>query len=343
MSSNQFLIDAATRHQIFLQRYGSGRSKEAVRLLNQLRRKLNARLSQEPENIQAQRLSDLLKDITSISKIGFEDIKTLVSMGVLDLAKSEARFSAEMISRATTISLAVPTEAALITALQVAPMVGVKGVAPTIAESLSKFGASKIAQIVQTITDGVVTGTSTPKISRTINSLVSTLIRRQITSLVSTIINHVSSVTRKETYKQNDKYIDKYEWVSTLDGRTTFVCMARDGQIYNLAEGPMPPAHFGCRSTTIPKIRPEFDLGFDTKGTRPSLGSEGPEQVSTKTTYSGWLRTQNREFIDEALGVERSRLFRAGSLTLDKFVDPTGRVYTLKQLESMNPIVFSDL
>ena len=134
MSSNQFLIDAATRHQIFLQRYGSGRSKEAVRLLNQLRRKLNARLSQEPENIQAQRLSDLLKDITSISKIGFEDIKTLVSMGVLDLAKSEARFSAEMISRATTISLAVPTEAALITALQVAPMVGVKGVAPTIAE-----------------------------------------------------------------------------------------------------------------------------------------------------------------------------------------------------------------
>jgi hypothetical protein len=64
MSSNQFLIDAATRHQIFLQRYGSGRSKEAVRMLNQLRRKLNARLSQEPENIQAQRLSDLLRDIT---------------------------------------------------------------------------------------------------------------------------------------------------------------------------------------------------------------------------------------------------------------------------------------
>jgi hypothetical protein len=54
-------------------------------------------------------------------------------------------------------------------------------------------------------------------------------------------------------------------------------------------------------------------------------------------------RRQNKEFIDEALGIERSRLFRAGKLGIDKFVDPTGRVYTLSELESMNPIVFSDL
>jgi hypothetical protein len=64
VSSNQYLIDAATRHQIFLQRYGAGRSKEAVKMLNQLRRKINARLSQEPTNFQAQRLADVLRDIT---------------------------------------------------------------------------------------------------------------------------------------------------------------------------------------------------------------------------------------------------------------------------------------
>jgi hypothetical protein len=37
MSTQQFLMDAATRHQVFLQRYGNGRSKEAVKLLNRLR------------------------------------------------------------------------------------------------------------------------------------------------------------------------------------------------------------------------------------------------------------------------------------------------------------------
>jgi hypothetical protein len=45
MSTQQFLMDAATRHQVFLQRYGNGRSKEAVKLLNRLRKKINARLA----------------------------------------------------------------------------------------------------------------------------------------------------------------------------------------------------------------------------------------------------------------------------------------------------------
>lgn len=343
MSSNQYLIDAATRHQIFLQRYGAGRSKEAVKMLNQLRRKINARLAQEPTNFQAQRLADVLRDITALSQIGFQDIKSLILMDVIDLAQSEARFSVEMINRASTIGLTLPTEAALLTAVQSTPMAVVRGIAPTISESLTKLGVSKVAQIAQAISDGVTLGNTTQVISRDVNNLVSTLVKRQVTSLTSTIINHVSSVTRKETYKQNSKYIDRYEWVSTLDGRTTFVCMSRDGQFYNVDEGPMPPAHFACRSTTVPKIRPEFDLGLDTKSTRPSLGSDGPEQVSTKTTYSGWLRKQNREFIDETLGIERSRLFRSGALTLDKFVDPTGRVYTLRELEGMRPLVLSDI
>jgi hypothetical protein len=51
VSSNQYLIDAATRHQIFLQRYGAGRSKEAVKMLNQLRRKINARLATRADKL----------------------------------------------------------------------------------------------------------------------------------------------------------------------------------------------------------------------------------------------------------------------------------------------------
>ena len=343
MSSNQYLIDAATRHQVFLQRYGAGRSKEAVKMLNQLRRKINARLSQEPTNFQAQRLADVLRDITTISQIGFRDIKSLILMDVIDLAQSEARFSAEMINKASTIALTLPTEAALLSAVQSTPMAVVRGIAPTISESLAKLGVSKVAQIAQAVTDGVTLGETTQTISRNVNNLMSTLIKRQVMSLVSTIINHVSSVSRKQTYQQNSKYIGQYQWVSTLDGRTTFICMSRDGKAYAIDEGPMPPAHFACRSTTVPKIKPEFDLGLDVKSTRPSIGSEGVEQVSTDTTYGGWLRRQNREFVDEALGIERSRLFRAGGFPLDKFVDPTGRVYTLKELEGMRPLVLSDI
>ena len=343
MSSTQYLIDASTRHQIFLQRYGDGKSKEAVKMLNRLRREINARLAQEPTNFQAQRLQDVLKDITILSQLRFQDIKALVEMEMLDLAQSEAKFSASMMTKTATVDFVLPAQVTLIAAIETTPMAVISGVAPTISESLTNLGTKKLAQIALAITDGVTLGDTTQTISQKVNTLISTLMKRQVTSLVSTIINHVSSVARTETYKQNQKYIDKYEWVATLDGRTTFICMSRDGQIYQIGQGPMPPAHFSCRSTTIPKVKKEFDLGLKVKTTRPSIGSDGPEQVDSNTTYGGWLRRQNREFIDEALGIERSRLFRSGKLTLDKFVDPTGRVYTLNQLEDMNPLVFSDL
>ena len=119
-----------------------------------------------------------------------------------------------------------------------------------------------------------------------------------------------------------------------------------DGMVYNLsidgdetfiADGIV--VH-NCRSTTIPAVKPEYDMGAKLKGERPSIGAKGVERVSGRTTYGGWLKRQPKSFVDEALGVERSELFRSGGLTIDKFVDPTGRVYTLTQLQKMNPIAF---
>ena len=343
MSTQQFLMDAATRHQVFLQRYGNGRSKEAVKLLNRLRKKINARLAQEPTDFQAQRLQDVLKDVDSLTKLTMGDIKKLIQLDALEFAASETEFTATMLNRVSSVTFALPAEAALIAAVETTPMsIGaMSGV--TIPEALTQFGVKKGAQILQEITDGVLLGDTTPSIARKLDTIIRTMMKRQANTLVSTIINAVSSIARNKMYEQNERLIDRYEWVSTLDGRTTFVCMARDGKLYRVNEGPMPPAHYGCRSTTIPKVKKEFDLGLDLAGTRPSIGSSGVKQVSDKLTYGGWLKTQSREFVDEALGIERSRLFRSGKLPIGKFVDPTGRVYTLQQLRDMNPLVFADL
>ena len=71
MITDQYLIDAATRRQVFLQRYGNGRSKEAVKILTRLRQRINARLSQEPNNFAARRLKDVLQDIDAFSELTF--------------------------------------------------------------------------------------------------------------------------------------------------------------------------------------------------------------------------------------------------------------------------------
>lgn len=97
-----------------------------------------------------------------------------------------------------------------------------------------------------------------------------------------------------------------------------------------------------CRSTTVPVVNDAFNIAKKATGKRPAVGADGAGQVGGKSTYGGWLKKQPKEFVDEALGVERSKLFRSGKLSIDKFVDPTGRVYTLEQLAQMNQFAFQE-
>lgn len=340
MSTRQYLEDAATRHQVFLQRYGGGQSKEAWKVLNRLRRTINARLLQEPTIFQRERLNAVLRDVEELAQEAFGLITSKTIHGSQQLAHVEANFSKNLFDKATSFEagFTLPAESQLITAVMTSNMKVNINSAVTIQDALQNFSKKKTTQIMRVISDSVSLGDTTPTIANKLSDVISTLQRRQLDTLVRTITNNTAAIARDEIYKANSDLMRGYEWVATLDNRTTLICGSRDGKVYTNPTDPKPPAHWGCRSTTIPVIHPEYDLGAKVTGKRPAVGASGVEQVSGKQTYGGWLKKQPVEFVDEALGVERSRLFRAGKLTLDKFVDPTGRVYTLAQLERMNPI-----
>lgn len=340
MSTTQYLSDAATRHQVFLQRYGNGQSKEATDLLYRIRRDINARLSREPTVFQRNRLNALLNDVDKIALAGFKDIELQQIAQAQELAIAEGRFSTALFNKAATIDFVSPSAETLIAATMTSGMVSNTKTALTIEEALQQFGRKKSKQIAQTIADGVVLGDTTPVIAGKVGGIINTLQRRQLKTLVHTITNHTSSVARGQVYYANDDILEGFKWVATLDSKTTIICGSRDGKVFQYGSDPMPPAHWNCRSTTIPAVKPEYDMGAKVKGQRPSIGADGAEQVSARTTYGGWLKRQPKSFIDEALGPERSELFRAGKLSLDKFVDPTGRRYTLLELQRMNPIAF---
>ena len=337
MSATQFLTDASTRHQVFLQRYAGGEAKKANKLLSRLRRDINARLSQEPSAFQTQRLTSLLGDINGLYATATKDIAATVARGAVELAESEAAFSVGLYKKVTKPSVVfnVPSQASLIAALDESVMAAPVGSGISIDDALRQFGDKKAAQVSQVISDGVILGDPTPQITAKVAGTMGTIQSRQLEALVRTVTNHASSVARLATYQENGHILEGYEWVSTLDSRTTLICAGRDGVVYtNVGVDPMPPAHWNCRSTTIPRVNPKFSKASGLGGTRASKGATGPARVNTKTTYGGWLKRQPKEFIDEALGVERSKLFRSGKLTIDKFTDPTGRVFTLKQLEA---------
>lgn len=173
------------------------------------------------------------------------------------------------------------------------------------------------------------------EISRDIARKMDTAITRQIGAIVRTTTNAVATSARQSTLSANADVLTGVKWVSTLDGRTSDVCMGRDQKEYPLDSGPRPPAHFNCRSTVVPIVDPRFTVPIK-GGTRAS--ADGP--VDARTTYNSWLGRQSAGFQDEVLGETRAKLFREGGLHVSKFTNDAGITYNLDQLRQLEPLAF---
>jgi hypothetical protein len=133
--------------------------------------------------------------------------------------------------------------------------------------------------------------------------------------------------------------VKQYEWVSTLDRRTTTTCKSLDNRKFDVGKGPTPPIHVNCRSTTIAVLDPKFD--FLIQG-RTRSAEFGP--VSGDASYYDWLKRQPEGFQVQALGPTRAKLFREGGLSADDFsklqLDRNFQPLTLDEMRALEPEAF---
>lgn len=107
--------------------------------------------------------------------------------------------------------------------------------------------------------------------------------------VVQTEQAYFTTLAQVDSYKELD--VEEFEVVATLDGITCEHCGSKDGQHYPSkimqAGVNAPPFHPLCRCTTCPY----FD---DMDGYRASRNEDGKTtfEVSSKTTYSEWLKMQ---------------------------------------------------
>jgi SPP1 gp7 family putative phage head morphogenesis protein len=262
---------------------------------------------------------------------------------VNSLSEAERDAQVELLERATrarTVGLKVATinKQQLTAAVWGHPFEG-----DYLANWVAKLHEGDLDRVYRQMQIGFVTGQTTDEIVRAIVGTaelrykdgVRNVTRRGIRGLVRTTTNHLASIAREEVYFENRDIIDRYQWVSTLDGRTTVICRALDGKVFALGYGPKPPAHYACRSTTVPLLKgfDKLPAGFK----RVAKSDEFTGEVPARETYDSWLRKQSEEFQDKVLGKKKGALFRAG-MKLDRFVElETGYVYTLKDLEREMP------
>jgi len=180
------------------------------------------------------------------------------------------------------------------------------------------------------------------------------LANHQIQTIVRTSVNQVANQASQAVYAANKKVSPKYEYVATLDSRTSAICQRLDGQTFDYNNGPTPPQHFNCRSTTVPvvdfdglqKKYPNLEKPPATKfDTRPSATGRVPQG----TTYGNWLVNQERKLQIKTLGSEgKVRIFKklakkegSGQAALRKMIRNDGSEVSLARLKQLygKPIV----
>jgi SPP1 gp7 family putative phage head morphogenesis protein len=158
-------------------------------------------------------------------------------------------------------------------------------------------------------------------------------------TVIRTAMQHVNSTSRMAVWEDNPDVVKGYQWVSTLDRRTSAICRGLDGKKFEMGKGPLPPIHPNCRSTTVAVLDPAFDV-FDRGATRSSEGGSVPQNW----TYYEWLKNQPKDYQDSVLGPVRGTLMREGGLNAEQFarlqLSSVFEPLTLDEMRRRQPLAF---
>lgn len=318
----------AIRHQIYLQRYNTAVVRKMIALLNRNDASLIARIQQlDPDSLTRPRLEAQLEALAEMQARLGQELEAQLKPEVSALAAYEAQWSAQA-AVAIGVRWDGPTQEQVRAAALSRPFQGVHLRFARLDEHMDELGRRRGALVRDTIRQAFLQGRGVDETVRLLRGTkrlqyrdgILEGSRRGVETIVRTAMNHTASAAREEVYKLNRNLLKQVMWVSVLDSRTTPICRARDGELYDVDNGPRPPAHPNCRSTTVPVFK----------------GEDAPE----KTTYAEWLAKQDSEFVTDLLGDTKAKLFREGDLSLSKFVDASGKEYTIEQLRAREAEAF---
>jgi SPP1 gp7 family putative phage head morphogenesis protein len=132
-------------------------------------------------------------------------------------------------------------------------------------------------------------------------------IASQNLAVVSTSIQFISAVNSQSVLSL---LFRRYRWDSVMDSATTDICRSRNGHIYVFGEGPIPPAHIGCRSDICPIVG---NTNFDP----PSLFAwlrEQPAEIKRLMLGAG-----NVSLLDSIKANELNSLLNISAVDIERY------------------------
>lgn len=339
------LLNHAVRHQVNMTQYGNFVLAKMIRILNltdaDLITALNAALVDvDADSFKVQRLDKMLASVREVNAQAYAAFYGGMTDELQAYVEYEGQFQYDIYKHVVpaTFSIASVVPEQVYAAAIAQPMQG--RLLKDWAENLSN---NRLNRIKDTIAVGYTQGKTTGDIIREIrgtkalkytDGLLDTS-RRELDAVVRTALSHTGQITRTRFTKENEDILGDEMWVSTLDGRTSDDCRARDHLLYTKVDhkpvGHSVPwragpgrLHWCCRSTSIALLKGQKSL----YGTRAAAG--GP--VDANLTYNDWLKQQSTIVQDDVLGKAKGDAYRAGKHDASIFTNDKGRTLTLKEM-----------
>ena len=217
----------------------------------------------------------------------------------------------------------------------------------TLDQGWNDVGKAEKIRIEAMIRRGVALGQSESAIADTVMQGAFGITRNQAKGLVVTATTSIYAQADHQVYKANEKLIKGWQYVAVLDSRTTPLCSSRDGTVYPISDTThLPPAHWHCRSTTIPVVKAYDDLA-KLEGIaqirKRNIAKLTPDQIAKydgqtplRESYNTWLARQPNEVVLRHLGdTKKLEMFRNGQMTVDKFTNPDGNSVGIRELRQL--------
>lgn len=305
------LADKTIKHQIAMRGQFTRIAKQAALHLQALKVAVKAELDEAMTARNWSAVARLRKTFVTIDKLiadEYELMSETIKRELGDLFAYESAFTSKLLG--FDFSNDMVTEKLVESIVSNDPFDG-----KILGEWLDEQKLATQIKVKQTIRLGVLNGLSSSKIVDALyaepgNPFLGA--KRNAEIMVRTASAHVTSQASLKTFERVG--FGQYQLSAVLDSRTTPVCRALDGKIYNVSDKgrKVPPFHPGCRTVMIAVT--EDDPAF----------TDG---------YEDWLSKQSAAEQEAILGPARYRLWKSGQ-ALESFVDlDTHHVIPLDQLK----------
>lgn len=242
------LIESFISHQVLLQRNASHEVNELAPFIQQMRDEVRKQVLQFGDDSRTrQNLEKLLRDLEDILDGITTDWQDKLTDDLRALAGYEANWTTKTLNANVDAEFVTPSLEQVWSAAKWNPL-ALNDKPADLFGMMAGWGDTEINRLVTGVKMGFVQGKTTRQIVKEVvgtGGLVD-ISQRNAATVVRTALSHVSTQAREATYKKNSDIVEKYEWVSTLDSRTSTICRSRDGQKYEIGKGPLPPAHPNC-------------------------------------------------------------------------------------------------